>query len=185
MSKPSIVGVGLHRTGTRSLSEALKILGYTSSHWEDNALQLMEHYKKGNVRALLYDAQNYDAVSDTPFCLIFRELYQAFPDAKYILTLRRNPQKWLASLLRHVQTMKSWKEFQDVLATIYGEKPVGQNQQRFLYYYENHNDAVRHVIPNVLEVCWENGDGWPELCSFLGHPKIPNEPFPHFNKTSE
>jgi hypothetical protein len=27
------------------------------------------------------------------------------------------------------------------------------------------------------------GDGWEELCAFLGHP-IPDEPFPHANRAS-
>jgi len=30
----------------------------------------------------------------------------------------------------------------------------------------------------LLVVCWENGDGWDKLCSFLNKRK-PDEPFPH------
>jgi hypothetical protein len=34
---------------------------------------------------------------------------------------------------------------------------------------------------DLLEVCWEAGDGWKELASFLGQP-VPALPFPHLNK---
>ena len=37
------------------------------------------------------------------------------------------------------------------------------------------------VLPDdLLEVCWENGDGWNELATFLGC-ELPTSPFPHAN----
>ena len=37
---------------------------------------------------------------------------------------------------------------------------------------------------DLLNVCWETGSGWQELCAFLGKP-VPEIPFPHENKASD
>jgi hypothetical protein len=51
--------------------------------------------------------------------------------------------------------------------------------------YTRHNQEVMDYFQDrpqsLLVVDWENGDGWQELCGFLGR-EIPREPFPHANK---
>jgi hypothetical protein len=51
--------------------------------------------------------------------------------------------------------------------------------------YERHNaDVARHSSDrprSLLTVNWEAGDGWQELCSFLGL-DVPDQPFPHLNR---
>ena len=50
-------------------------------------------------------------------------------------------------------------------------------------FYEHHNEAVRAYFAGtdrLLDVCWEEGDGWDELTGFLGLP-VPDAPFPHSN----
>ncbi|MYB38989.1 MAG: hypothetical protein F4Y26_16720 [Gammaproteobacteria bacterium] len=34
---------------------------------------------------------------------------------------------------------------------------------------------------DLLVLDFERGDGWPELCAFLGEP-VPDTPFPHVNR---
>jgi len=52
--------------------------------------------------------------------------------------------------------------------------------------YEEHNEAVRAYFAgreeDFLEVCWEEGDGWEEICDFLGH-DVPEAEFPHRKKS--
>ena len=43
-------------------------------------------------------------------------------------------------------------------------------------------EAVRAFFGSALiELCWERGDGWAELCRAIGEP-APDEPFPHANR---
>lgn len=52
--------------------------------------------------------------------------------------------------------------------------------------YTSHNEGVvdffqeRTASDVLLEICWEQGDGWQELCQFLKLP-VPACPFPHEN----
>ncbi len=54
--------------------------------------------------------------------------------------------------------------------------------------YEDHLESVRDYFrarPNaLLEVCWEEGDGWAELAAFLDLP-VPALPFPHPNRACD
>lgn len=68
---------------------------------------------------------------------------------------------------------------------IYGEgDPLGA-EERCTRVFDAHNAAVRaHFAqrPNdLLELDFARGDGWPELCTFLGVP-APSEPFIHANR---
>ena len=51
--------------------------------------------------------------------------------------------------------------------------------------YDRHNDAVRAYFRNrpqdLLEICWERGDGWQAICEFLQRP-LPDVPIPHDNR---
>jgi hypothetical protein len=57
--------------------------------------------------------------------------------------------------------------------------------ERFSHVYEVHERIVREYFEGrpddllVLDVC--GGEGWPELCEFLGRPQ-PRMPFPHKGK---
>ncbi|HMB75044.1 MAG TPA: sulfotransferase, partial [Kiloniellaceae bacterium] len=59
----------------------------------------------------------------------------------------------------------------------------------YIGHYNAHNARVREFFRTqnaehvFLEVCWENGDAWPELSSFLNLP-APSSPFPHTNATA-
>ena len=58
-----------------------------------------------------------------------------------------------------------------------------------LEFYENHNFSVRRFFRKhnaehlLLEISWDSGDGWEELCHFL-HEPVPSLPLPHENKGS-
>ena len=62
--------------------------------------------------------------------------------------------------------------------------PFGYEKEH-VEFYHRHNREVREYFrdrgTDLLEVCWENGDGWGELSKFLGHP-TPAVPFPHERK---
>jgi Sulfotransferase domain len=82
-SHAKVFGVGLSRTGTTSLHYALGFLGYRSIHFPP----------PHQLRELL---NFYDAAVDTPVACVFKELAEAYPDARFVLTVR-DMDSWLAS----------------------------------------------------------------------------------------
>ena len=61
---------------------------------------------------------------------------------------------------------------------MYG-RPVPE-RELWIRQYITHNRALSK-LPNCITLCWEKGDGWNELCEFLGV-DVPDKPFPHLNK---
>ena len=88
-----IFGIGFHKTGTTSLGEALKVLGYnvTGPNWINQGNIGRTHLAR--CRALSHD---FDAFQDNPWPLVYREMDAMWPDAKFILTMR-DSQKWIES----------------------------------------------------------------------------------------
>jgi hypothetical protein len=75
-------------------------------------------------------------------------------------------------------------------AFVYGRDaaaPAG-NKARYLETLRQHEAAVRAHFADrpddLLVMNLEAGDGWRELCAFLGAP-VPAEPFPTRNKASD
>jgi len=176
MSK--IFGIGFHKTGTTTLDTAFQMLGYRSCPVRTD---LATHLVKGDVQSAFEVVRQFDAFQDNPWPILFKELDAAFPGSKFIMTYRADD-KWLKSIVNSFgkdQTlMRKW---------IYGEKfgaPMG-NESVYLARYQRHISEVRDHFkdrPNdLLEICWEKGEGWEKMCPFLGVP-IPEAAFPHSNK---
>lgn len=169
-----IVGVGLHKTGTTSLGVALDTLGYVvAGHRAD----LVPSLQRGALGPALTVARSVDAVQDTPWPMLFAELDDAVPGARFILTYR-DPRAWIGSVLKHfggtTTPMREW-----IYGAGYGDP------QRSLDTYVGHLQHVRdyfHQRPqDLLELDMDAEPRWEELCAFLHHP-VPAVPFPHQNK---
>jgi len=108
-----VINAGYPKTGTKTIHEALKVLGHNVcdsqenvySHWqewervwtgskEEGRKALRELYAPGNK-------YGYTAVCDTPTCAMWETLLDEFPEAKVILVVR-DDEKWWNSLLKHV-----------------------------------------------------------------------------------
>ncbi|CAE7522555.1 unnamed protein product, partial [Symbiodinium pilosum] len=91
-----VIGAGLGRTGTLSMQEALRILGYKTYHFEA-ILRDNSHAKKwrqfGNNGSTVEEVfqkiaeDGYTATMDNPMCEYFFEQMKMFPESKVILTL--------------------------------------------------------------------------------------------------
>ncbi|NIR27882.1 MAG: sulfotransferase family protein [Gammaproteobacteria bacterium] len=177
-----IFGIGLSRTGTCSLNDALELLGYASVHFPD----IQE-----NICNADYDLEvlrRADAITDSPVAPIFPQLDRAYPGSKFVLTVREK-EAWLAACER-------WYKMKDELwaGTEYEDVPkfnrlfvygcVRFSRERFSYVYDRHLREVRHHFAGrpydllLIDIC--AGEGWEKLCPFLGA-EIPDEPFPHSN----
>ena len=101
-----IICVGLWKTGTKSLTKALKILGFSVYDTHDNLLHYLNHWLdilenriQPNAKQL-YD--NIDAVVGTPIPLFFEEILEAYSDAKVVLTIG-DEEEWILSLVEHMK----------------------------------------------------------------------------------
>jgi hypothetical protein len=123
--------------------------------------------------------EKFDAVKDTPWPVLYRDLDCAYPNSKFIL-VKRDSHKWLNSAIKDFGT-----EDNRIHEVIYGSPyPVG-NEEQWLARYERHNEEVEEYFrdrPNdllIMSLESENFD-WEPLCEFLGH-EVPNMSWPKAN----
>ena len=95
--KPRVFCIGWHKTGTSTMGLALLELGYTVLGCRlDMADPLLKCDKKIPIQL----AGQFDALQDVPWAALFRELDQAYPGSKFILTVR-DEDAWLYSASSH------------------------------------------------------------------------------------
>lgn len=182
-NKSKIFGIGLNKTGTSTLEECGKILGYRV---KGPSYRCLEDIRIKNFFGNVIETVNkYDLFQDWPWPLIYKELDQEFPNSKFILTVRKDSQTWLNSLKAHSLRTKPLRNCRKLA---YGYHYPHQYQQEHIEFYLRHQQEVRQYFQgrkqDFLEICWEEDNDWRKLCHFLGM-EIPNVKFPHANKTSE
>jgi len=93
--------VGRAKTGTTTLSAALDRMGFVMGNQRQAEL-LVDEWRSQRFESLLQYVKTADAFQDAPFGFpgTFRLLDQAFPDSKFILSVR-DPEQWFASLVNH------------------------------------------------------------------------------------
>ncbi|MDA3821118.1 MAG: hypothetical protein PF450_00700, partial [Bacteroidales bacterium] len=98
-----IIGVGFQKTGTSTLREALKILGYSV---KDTTPRALIPILRGNYKKVLRILKNYDALEDTPWYKIYKELDELIPGSKFILTIR-DEESWYTSVSKHIGDLRA------------------------------------------------------------------------------
>jgi len=177
---PKIFGIGLSKTGTTSLYAALQRLGYRAATYQ----HLRGAHPSGwfNGDFSVDYLTGWDAITDLPIGTYFPDLDRRYPGSKFILTCREI-ESWLASAERQWgRTAVQRDAFrQKVRLATYGI--LDFDRERFRFVYQVHERNVRwHFRERPGDLLVMNlgaGDGWPQLCPFLGARAIPNEPFPN------
>jgi hypothetical protein len=210
-----ILVLGMCRTGTTSLSTALRKLGYTPHQmravlanpaelalWQEainttllppssrpNSQKAMAPYGKPEFDKLLSE---YDVVMDIPGCVFAKQLVEAYPDAKVILTTR-DYASWEQSMQESIWCLCTWRFFaiaryfnitamaglmrlvHSIFRVHNGNAYGGPKAKEA---YERHYEDVRSMVPKerLLEVDPEELS-WEPLCEFLGR-EVPEEKFP-------
>ncbi len=177
-----VFGVGWAKTGTTTLGECLRSLGY--NHYGRN-LSLVPDIARGQLDRVMLLAAAHESFSDWPWTRLFRELDQAFPGSRFVLTTR-DPDRWLSSYLAMLSGEGEPTEYlAGIRSFLYGldvrVATTGQLQDRLCRHQADVFNYFRDRPDALLVVDWEAGDGWPELCGFLGKP-CPSVPFPHLNR---
>lgn len=200
-----VIGVGVGRTGTMSLKVALERLGFGPCF---HGRHVLDHPDRLPVWLAAASGEKvdwarlfagYQSTMDWPGAAFWRDLVEAFPLAKVILTVR-DPQSWYDSVARTIYPLfgsRTDARADTIRAAIPGLDVMTDFTRRVIWdgpffggrfedrdhavaVYNAHNEAVRReVAPERLLVCGASV-GWPTLCDFLDV-EPPDEPYPHLN----
>jgi len=194
--------IGLVKTGTTSLEQALKDLGYRLGNQRQGEL-LLEVYLARNFAKIVEFCLTADAFQDVPFSFPFTyiALDQSFPNAKFILSVRDDVDQWYRSLVRFHGNLFAGGRIpvkDDLLRATYcypgyvweairlvwntpEDEPY--HKPTLVSYYERHNANVRDYFrskSNLLEINLSDKGAYGRLCSFLGKEPMA-EDFPWLN----
>ena len=185
-----IIGAGFGRTGTTSLKGALEQLGFKPCYHFLEIFTRPGHIKTWQAASDggEIDWQNflsgYKAGLDYPMVGFYKELLEAFPNAKVILTMRE-PEKWDDSteetifqgtvipdwLLKLLPPFRGLKSM--VNATTWDRLFHGKFEDRAyaIRIFEEHIQEVQRVVPTDRLLIFQVKDEWKPLCAFWGVPE--------------
>ena len=202
-----IICAGWGRTGTRSLKRSLEILtGKPSYHMQNILLNkkdaklwhnsIFKHKEKFDWEKIY---SGYGACLDFPSCNYYKELMDAYPKAKVILTIR-DDESWIKSWnVLNNQILKSFtfkflakipntsfylqKQIHNEMilgprGAFQGAKSDEERKNKF----NEWNQSVIDYVPKDRLLVYQVKEGWEPICKLLNVP-IPKIPFPYLNKT--
>jgi hypothetical protein len=194
-----VIGAGVGRTGTFSMKQALDQLGFGPCHH-------MEEVDETSPRevGLWMDAARgkadwsvnyagYHAAVDWPTAAFWRELSEAFPDAKLLLTVR-DPEAWCVSFSNTIYPLieaaeqaspeeRPFLEMVTAVVTRTGFR-IPSTRDEIIAAFNRHVAAVKATIPPERLLVFDVREGWAPLCAYLGVPLLEAD-FPRTNNTEE
>jgi hypothetical protein len=170
-----VVGVGFGKTGTSTLADCLRILGYRHKTWDK---AFYDEYAAGNIKAIDAVLDAYDSFDDWPWPALFQHVDARHPGSRFILTLRKDPDTFVRSLQTHAERRSEKTRMWHAYGMPPGQFDVELARRRYVEHTESVREYFKDRPGDLLEICWENGEGWERLCAFLGR-DVPEAPFPH------
>lgn len=190
-----VIGAGLPRTATWSQKLALEQLGFGPCYHMSEALEHPGHWPIWQAAAAGEPVDwaalfsGWGSTTDAPGCHFYKEMAEAFPDAKVVLSVR-DPEKWFASTQNTILSgaVAGFHGARGSLAMVeavgWGADPRLHDKAWMLDRYHSHIEAVTRTIPPERLLVYQVSEGWAPLCQFLGVP-VPDAPFPQVNSTDE
>lgn len=206
-----LIGAGLPRTGTLTQKVALEMLGLGPCYHMVSVLadlsqaQLWQRALEGDISfSEIFDG--YGSTVDWPGGYFYRELMEAYPDAKVLLSVRE-PESWERSMRDTVWAVRNGESLVRLLSS--AQAHVNPQWAAFLQMIDDllwrdrgtfasshedseelidamhrHEEAVKATVPSDRLLVWSVIEGWEPLCEFLDVP-VPDVPFPHVNDSKE
>jgi hypothetical protein len=206
-----LIGAGLPRTGTLSQKVGLEMLGLTPCYHMVNVLMNLDEAQVWR-RALDGEApwdevfEGFQATVDWPGSFFYKELVEAFPDAKVFLSVR-DADTWERSmrdtiwglfygdvLIRDLASARArvdskWRGYLEMMQEMWQQSGLidagaDTTSESMRSAMERFNEEVQQNVPADRLLVWSASDGWEPLCEFLELP-VPDTPFPHLNDSKE
>ena len=125
----------------------------------------------------------YSSCVDWPSAYYWRELIEAYPGAKVVLTWR-SPESWWDSFEKTIAArIAQHTDMQTLSVTLIRDKTFGgrsSDRDHAITVYQAHVQAVLKTVPPGRLLVHRLGDGWEPLCAFLKAP-VPSAPYPSGN----
>ena len=195
-----VLGAGFGRTGTTSLQHALEFLGYRPCHHMEEVFahpdQIGGWHAAARGEEIDWQAllSPYKAAIGWPTCHFWRQLMDAFPAAKIILTVR-DPDAWWRSFSKTVALdyakpppdnpgLRRWYDMvEEIIARqTFGGRP--NDRETAIAAFHTHISEVIETVPEERLLVFGVQEGWGPLCRFLDH-AVPATPFPSTNSVQE
>jgi hypothetical protein len=203
--------IGRNKTGTTSLAAFFKANGYKVGN-QEQAEQLMEDWVKRDFTRIIDYCKTAEVFQDIPFSLpdTYRALDAAYPNSKFILTIRSSAEEWYHSRITHhikkiskngkLPTEEELREYKYrnkrkgfilfMQKSVYGYPSVPlYDKQAYMANYENHNARVVEYFENrpddLLILNLEEDGAFEKLCWFAGLDPLKAKPIPHKNRSEE
>jgi Sulfotransferase domain len=200
-----VIGAGYGRTGTLSTRAALERLGFAPCHHMAEVIttpQQMPLWQEAlasdpvDVRRVF---EGYRATVDFPGCSFWRELIDAWPKAKVLLTVR-DPHRWYVSAKQTIfaQDIPApqgpdpdtdafgrfvFEELRPRMFDVGGDRPLNEmDEHDAIAAFNRHIAEVKATVPAERLLVYQVSEGWGPLCDFLEVP-VPDEEFPHVNES--
>ena len=171
-----ILNIGLPRTGTASMAEALKILGYKKVVHKVSELKIIsiEEIKKldaltdfaGLIQAKAFTLDQIKKEFDAQFILTTRPFGSWYESCTNFFKRKHNPNnpgpdKYVSPI--HDTVFKGITD-----------------EDAYKKMYTDHNVRAKLLFPGLLELNVEEVS-WKKLCNFLKK-SVPEEDYPHVNR---
>jgi hypothetical protein len=205
-----LIGAGLPRTGTMSRKLALEMLGFGPCYHMFPILNRPELARPWR-RALDGDVDwgtifdGCQSTLDWPGAFFYRELMEAYPDAKVLLGVREGD-SWARSmrdtiwgsmygdsLIRHLSDARcavdpDWNDYIELMKEMWARSGLlngeSTTDEFMVGAIQRYQEEVQQTVPSERLLVWSLADGWEPLCEFLEVP-VPEEPFPHVNSAQQ
>ncbi len=197
----SLIGAGFGRTGTLSIKLALEAIGFTPCYHMQEVFTRPGHLERWRAVASGEPADwdslfaGYKATVDWPGTLYWRDLADAYPKAKVLLSIRP-AERWFDSLSKTVTKLIGMRDsfdqahlraVLDYAHEIIVEQTFGgtmHDRTSMLTAYQRRIDEVVAQVDADRLLVFDVTEGWAPLCGFLGVPE-PVEAFPRVNDSQE
>ncbi len=194
-----VICAGVGRTGTYSMKLALDQLGFGPCHH----MEEVDETSADEVALWMAAAQGradwavnyagFNSAADWPTAAFWRELAEAYPEAKVILTVR-DPEAWCTSFSNTIYPLiesaseaePERRPFLDMVAAVVTKTGfrVPSTREEVMEAFLRHVAAVKATIPAERLLVFDVREGWGPLCRYLGVP-VPATDFPRTNNTAE
>ncbi|CAF2966818.1 unnamed protein product [Rotaria sp. Silwood2] len=194
-----VIGAGLPRTGTSSLKAALELLGFGPCH---HMVELFDKPERSVqfIRALdgkqvdFYELmKGYGSTVDSPTSDFYKEIYQIYPKAKIILTVRDNGEKWFESFQSTIASIFQDNSYyfavylirflhlQSIVCRKIEQKWINKYGNIGPSFHDQYNNRIINENKDGEILIYNVKEGWSPLCKFLGVDIPEGVPFPHVN----
>ena len=190
-NKTKIFCIGLNKTGTTTLKQAFIDLNFVIGNQRD-AERLLPYYVNNDFNPIIKYCETGQFFQDIPFSCpnTYKHIDKAYPNSKFILTIRDNPEQWYNSLVNfhakkfgngkiptkedlekatYIENGYGWKAFSNIFKT--PEDDI-YNKKILVDFYNNYNNEIKEYFKNrendfiIINVAVE--DDYKKLVNFLG-----------------